>query len=107
MTEAEKERAAVVAIEAVGASLDSIGGNCPVQAYGSVDGRRFYFRARGDSWQFHVAETDDKIFFEDDFYIGRDYGEGPFDAGWMPENEALGFIVESIAAYREHLKEGR
>lgn len=28
----------------------------PVQAEGTVEGRSFYFRARGDTWQFTVAE---------------------------------------------------
>jgi hypothetical protein len=32
--------------QAAGIVIDSIGGNCPVQAEGSFDGMRFYFRAR-------------------------------------------------------------
>lgn len=91
--------AAMAAFEATGAALDSIGGNCPVQAEGDVDGQRFYFRARYDEWQFHVAPSDDAIFADPTFYIERDYGGG-FDAGWMPKHEALGFIVASIAEYR-------
>lgn len=91
--------AAMAAFEATGATLSSIGGNCPVQAYGDVDGQRFYFRARGDGWQFHVAPTDALIFDADTFYIDRDYGDWP-EAGWMPQHEALGFIVASIAEFR-------
>lgn len=104
----EKERsewerrgpAATGAFEATGGTLDSLGGNCPVQAEGSVDGKRFYFRARGGEWRFHVADDDDLIFDNPLFYIERDYGEGPYAAGWMPRHEALGFIVQSIAEYR-------
>jgi len=90
----------IAALEAAGATLDWIGGNCPVQAEGSVDGKAFYYRARGGRWQFHVALTNAEIFDSDLFYLERDYGEGPFDAGWMPEDEALGFIIEGIAALR-------
>ena len=82
------------------ATLDWIGGNCPVQAEGTVDGNAFYFRARGGNWQFHVAKTNADIFDDDMFYMDRDYGEGPYDAGWMHVDEALGFIREAITAYR-------
>lgn len=91
--------AAMAAFEATGAVLDHIGGNCPVQAEGTVDGQHFYFRARYDEWQFHVAATKAEIFDNPTFLIERTYGSG-FDAGWMPEHEALGFIVASIAEFR-------
>lgn len=91
--------AAMAAFNATGATLDQIGGNCPVQATGTVDGQRFYFRARGEDWQFHVAPTEDLIFDAPSFYIDREYGDWP-DAGWMPNHEAIGFIVAAIAEYR-------
>lgn len=93
-------KAAMAALEQTGATLHYIGGNCPVQAEGEVDGQAFYFRARGDGWQFHVAPTDGEIFDNDTFYVEHDYGDGPFDAGWMPENEALSFIVQAIGEFR-------
>lgn len=40
--------------EGMGITIDSIGGNCPVQAEGSFDDKRFYFRARGEEWSFTV-----------------------------------------------------
>lgn len=86
-----------------GVDLDWLGGNCPVQAEGSVDGKRFYFRARGEEWQFHVAATDADIFDNDLFYHEQDYGDGPFAAGWMPVDEAVGFIRQGIAMYRASL----
>ncbi|MBF5091959.1 hypothetical protein F1640_18565 [Novosphingobium sp. NBM11] len=91
--------AALAEFDATGATLDTIGGNCPVQAEGDVDGHRFYFRARGAAWQFHVARTDDEIFSNPVFYREEGYGEYP-QAGWMPEHEAIGFIVDSIAQFR-------
>lgn len=99
-TWAREDPAAMEAFEATGASMDRIGGNCPVQANGDVDGKRFYFRARGDEWQFHVADTDDEIFNNPLFYIERGYGTG-FDAGWMPQHEAVHFIIEAIGEYRK------
>lgn len=92
--------AAEAAFAATGATMRCIGGNCPVQGEGTVDGSAFYFRARGDGWQFHVAPTEDDIFDAPTFYIERDYGDGPFDAGWMPLHEAYAFIVEAIGLLR-------
>lgn len=86
--------------ESLSIVIDAIGGNCPVQAEGSFDGKRFYFRARGDGWQFHVADTDEGIFGPDEWMIDRDYGDGPFDAGWMHKHEAVGFICQSVEEYR-------
>jgi hypothetical protein len=102
----ERERPAAIERFAVtGAVLESIGGNCPVQAEGTVDGQPFYFRARGDAWEFWVgAEAD--WFTDRAFVIERDYGTWP-DAGWMPQHEALGFMVEAIAAYRAAVAEAR
>jgi hypothetical protein len=34
-------------------------GQAPVQAEGTVIGKRFYFRARWDSWSFSVADSED------------------------------------------------
>lgn len=91
--------AAMEAFAKTGAKLDYIGGNCPVQAEGEIDSQRFYFRARGDAWQFHVAPTKDLIFDDGAFCIEREYGEG-FEAGWMPKHEAIRFIVQGIAEFR-------
>jgi hypothetical protein len=79
-----------------------LGGNYPVQAEGTVDGHAFYFRARGQSWEFHVAPSDGLIFSDSEvFYMDEPYGDGPFDAGWMPEEEARAFIFKGVAAFRQ------
>jgi hypothetical protein len=91
--------------QAAGIVIDSIGGNCPVQAEGSFDGMRFYFRARGGGWEFHVWTAEKALayrnlpFGEEDWLIERGYGDG-YDAGWMPKHEAIGFICDSVAEYR-------
>jgi len=93
--------AAQAAFDATGATLNCIGGNCPVQAEGIVDGRPFYFRARGDEWSLDIG-PEDQWHGYGCWRIERDYGSG-FDAGWMHKHEALGFIVEGIAEYRARL----
>lgn len=89
----------------MGITIDSLGGNCPVQAEGGFDGKRFYFRARGEEWQFHVADSDSAI-FNDAWIIERDYGEGPYDAGWMQRHEAVAFICEGVAEFRARDSDG-
>lgn len=90
--------AATAKLEAAGATLDHIGGNCPVQAEGTVDGQAFYSRARGDAWELWIGQAAD-WWTERAWSIEREYGKWP-DAGWMARHEALGFIVEGIEAYR-------
>lgn len=90
--------AAQAAFNATGATLASFGGNCPVQAEGMVDGQTFYFRARGDAWSLDIG-PEDTWHGDGAWRIDGDYGSG-FDAGWMHKHEALGFMVEGIAAYR-------
>ena len=83
-----------------------LGGNCPVQADGTVDGVPFYFRARHQHWTFSVGA--DPV-MEEDFLISNRYGTGPHDAGWMPEAEALAIIKVSAEAYHRFInlpKEG-
>lgn len=93
-------------LEDIGAELTMFGGNCPVQAEGKVDGNYFYFRARGDEWQFHVARTNEEIFSKPIFYKEQEFGTG-FDASWMDAETALDFITESIAEYRAKAIEAR
>ena len=79
-----------------------LGGNCPVQAEGTIDGKPFYFRARGSHWTLSIGGVDpvDKP----DWFWHESYGNGPFDAGWMPVDEAEAFL--RAAAGRFHRGEG-
>jgi hypothetical protein len=99
-----------VAICAAASALDfdgEIGGNCPVQGFGTIDKRPWYFRARGDAWSFDIADLIDGG--EDDalsvgcgmpgWMAGGTFGAWP-DAGWMSQAEAWGLIVASVIAYR-------
>ena len=85
--------------------IDEIGGNCPVQAEGTINGRRFYFRARGCRWSMQIApegvacgylawpETDGE------WYHGEQWGNGPYDAGWMPEDTAREMIAKAAGLF--------
>jgi len=76
---------------------DWLGGNCPVQAEGRVDGVPFYFRARGSHWKLHIGEDP---LGRDSWSYGEDYGTWP-EAGWMTEDEARAFIEKAVAIYRK------
>lgn len=78
--------------------IDSIDGNCPVEGCGTVDGKPFYFRARGSYW--HLSVGDDPI-GNPDFIYGEPYGDEPFSAGWMNVGEARDFIDKAIMIYIE------
>lgn len=74
-----------------------LGGNCPVQAKGTINGKEFYFRARGDSWSLSVGGSD--VVMEPEWSYEEDYGDDPFAAGWMTEAEARGFIAQAATRY--------
>lgn len=80
-----------------GIELRGIGGNCPVQAEGTIDGKEFYFRARGHSWRLEIGG---EMVVAPEWKYEEDYGDGPYDAGWMDQSEALAFIAKAAALYR-------
>lgn len=82
-------------------TIDWIGGNCPVQAEGTICGKPFYFRARGSKWSIGIGGD---TVMEPEWYYSEPYGDGPFDAGWMTEDEARSFIKQAAERY---LKEAR
>ncbi len=71
-----------------------IWGHAPVQAEGTIEGREFYFRARGDEWTFAVAEVDeadpaDICCSDQGFFRQGIYGKAKdYDASYMPYDEA-------------------
>ena len=77
--------------------IDTLGGNCPVQAEGTIDGIPFYFRARGDSWRMNIGGAD--IVGEPEWSYEEDYGTSPFDAGWMSQEEARAFIQRAAERF--------
>lgn len=77
--------------------IEYIGGNCPVQSEGTVGNKSFYFRARWDKWSIGIGGDDPVL--NPEWYKEGQYGANPGDAGWMPQYEALKFIVVSIFEY--------
>jgi hypothetical protein len=77
-----------------------IGGNCPVQAEGTIEGKPFYFRARGESWSLGIGG---EPVLEPEWEIEQEYGSTPFAAGWMTVDEAKAFIEYGVARYHENL----
>lgn len=80
--------------------ISELGGNCPVQGGGSVDGKAFYFRARGRSWSMAIGGD---VVGNPDWSYRQPYGAGDFDAGYMSEDEARAFILKAAEHYRAEL----
>ena len=76
--------------------IEWLGGNCPVQAEGTIQGVPFYFRARGEHWSLGVGA--DPV-GRPDWYHREPYGDEEYAAGWMPQHEALGFLAKAIGLY--------
>jgi hypothetical protein len=80
-----------------------VGGYCPVQGFGTVDGHPWYFRARWDGWSFDVGPAGigagDWDLSDPVFRQAERYGDD-FDASWMPFADAWLFIERSIALFR-------
>lgn len=81
---------------------ESFGGNCPVQAEGTVNGIPFYFRARGEWWTFGIGDDPVGITMgeAEGFYRECHYSPGDtYAAGWMPQDEAKAAIRRCILEY--------
>ena len=78
-----------------------LGGLCPVQAEGTVDGHRFFFRARGARWRLWVAAQPGP--FEDPMGPAAWLHEEPFgswpDAGYMDQATAQSLIDRALNAW--------
>ncbi len=73
--------------------IETIGGNCPVQAEGQIDGFGFYFRARGEQWSIEIYDGSEK-----GWYYSEPYGT-TFEAGWMDKEEAEAFIEKAAEKF--------
>lgn len=96
--------------------IESLGGNCPVQATGTIDGEPFYFRSRGEHWSIEIGPGNANLIVES-FERGHRseetqrlealgcwryeeyYGSWP-DAGWIEEDEARTFIAKGANLWR-------
>ncbi len=77
--------------------IDFIDGWCPVQAEGTVGGKPFYFRSRGQHWTMSIGGED--IIMKPEWHRRRHYSDVSYSAGWIEVAEAEKFIRESAADY--------
>ena len=87
----------VTVVETINALIiESIGGYCPCQAEGTMNGYPFYFRARHGDWQLDVAEVGGdpvEASIPDDPALYRAEGDDPWD-GYMPV-EAAKILIQT------------
>lgn len=89
-----------------GVDIMWIGGNCPVQAEGRIDGLPFYFRARGQKWTIAIGHGAlGRSAADAEWYHEETYGSSPFEAGYMDIDVATDLIHDSALLYRLSLKE--
>lgn len=81
----------------LGAVVGAAGGIAPVQAYGLVDGKEFYFRSRGESWQMHIGDAD--VIKAPEWFYQEKYGTWP-EAGGISKDQAYNFIEKAIGHFR-------
>ena len=82
--------------------IDYMGGNCPVQAEGTIDGKPFYFRARGDNWSLGIGG--DPV-GTPEWEHAQWFGAWP-DAGWMSEEEAMQLLRFAAQKFHDQEKPG-
>lgn len=74
--------------------IEAIGGHCPVEGEGTMDGIPFYFRARGNRWEMAVGELPIQICcgYSDGWVKYEKWCDEPFEAGWMDFDDARELI---------------
>lgn len=85
--------------------VSMFGGNCPVQGEGTYKGKPWYFRSRGNRWRLYISQ-DPRLHALDDkdaWVYEEAYGETAFEAGWMPEDEAVDYILNAFEKYDEDI----
>ena len=85
---------------------DTCGGNCPVQAEGTVNGYAFDFRARGEGWTMEVGIPKGNLGWYGVYAweYEEEYTGPERDAGWMTADEAKVFIEKAVRLW--HLDKG-
>lgn len=81
--------------------LEDLSGWAPVQAEGRVDGRYFYFRARGSYWRLELGGNrtgtrSPRWWYEEAWETATGFG-----AGYLTDDEAIRCILKAVDIYRE------
>jgi hypothetical protein len=103
--------------------IESLGGLCPVQANGTIDGEPFYFRSRHEHWQLEIGPGNTHLVVE---AMGQDlrddekadavrrlpvwrhcerYSDEEYAAGYISDAEARAFIAKGADLWRASLAE--
>lgn len=84
-----------------GLVVEYFDGYCPVQAWGTLLGFPFFFRARHEHWSFSVAELggDPAMYMGPLFWRYEPWGDSQFDAGYMPNEVAQDFMLRCAWAF--------
>ena len=72
-----------------------MGGVCPVEAKGTITGKPFYFRARGEHWSLGIGG---EPCCAPEWEHAEWFGQWP-DAGWMTAEEAVMFLCKAAERY--------
>lgn len=80
--------------------MESLGGACPTQATGYVDGVEFYFRSRWDSWRMSVGG--DPVTTPE--FSTKGYDDA---AGWLSDWEAIPYILYGASRYAKRKEKRR
>lgn len=93
---------AIERLASIGATIETSGGQMPVQIEGFYQGEPFYFRARGRKWRLWIGEGAQVLrqgtLFEERVYCpeGTAEEDKKYIAGAMDEATALGLLQESL-----------
>lgn len=82
--------------------IDTLGGLCPVQGEGTIDGVPFYFRARWDGWDIGVGDDPVGIAMccVEGWHRDGQWGDSPYGAGYMPLSVAQDIIERCAKEYQ-------
>jgi hypothetical protein len=80
--------------------LYHLSGWTPVQAEGELDGRYWYFRARGTYWRFELGGNETGSRSARWRYEESWPSVSGFEAGYLTDEEAVSCILKAIIAYR-------
>lgn len=99
-------------------TITEIGGMCPMQAEGTIDGAPFYFRVRWGKWEIGIDPDGDPVdvtishggpgrmmaggmLGKEGFYRCGIVGDGEY-TGYVENDEALRLIMQAATEYRDN-----
>jgi len=80
--------------------IETIGGFCPVQAYGTILKTKFYFRARGQAYSLRIGKDPVGIpKYCEGWHVEKAWGNQEYDAGYMSVSLAKLIIAKHTIDY--------